>query len=222
MHRTSNRSRPIFSSFCRFKKRKFQNEQAQENQNNVNFIFNVRIQQKPNEKRQKTLFSFLLCSFSRCEKLSCAHSSCKIVTKFENISQNRTKKERNKKKMNSNILHWSYRDFREFPRELIEYGDRVEEIYLKENFIPTIPLWLFDFNHLKFIHLSGNALEIIPDEISTLVNLEYLNVSRNHIKRLPKSIASMKKLQYLNVSENEIDTLHKGESQLSIFFFPLH
>lgn len=112
--------------------------------------------------------------------------------------------------MNRNILHWSYRDFRQFPEEVIEYSDNVEEIYLKENFIPTLPLWLFEFAHLKFLQLSGNVLCSIPEEISCLENIEYLDVSRNHLKELPKSIVRLKKLQYLNVSDNEITTIDKS------------
>lgn len=119
--------------------------------------------------------------------------------------------------MNSSILHWSYRDFREFPEELLEHIDQAEEIYLKENFIPSIPLWLFDFVHLKFIHLSGNALHSIPDEICLLANLEYLNVSKNHIRSLPPTLVKLKKLQYLNVSDNEIDVLEKGNCNMGRF-----
>lgn len=113
--------------------------------------------------------------------------------------------------MNSHILHWSYRDFREFPTELIEHGDTLEEIYLKENFIPALPQWLFQFVNLKFIQLSGNLLQTIPSEICDLINLEHLDVSKNQITRLPIEIFRLNKLQFLNVSENEIDVLDKGE-----------
>lgn len=118
--------------------------------------------------------------------------------------------------MNPQILHWSYRDFREFPNELIQHSDTLEEIYLKENFIPTLPQWLFQFAHLKFLQLSGNLLQTIPAEICDLINLEHLDVSRNRIIQLPNEIFRLNKLQFLNVSENKIAVLDKGKQSLLI------
>lgn len=116
--------------------------------------------------------------------------------------------------MNPNILHWSYRDFYTLPTNLIEHCDTLEEIYLKENFIPTLPQWFFEFVHLKFIQLSGNLLQTIPIEIGNLINLEHLDVSKNRLTELPK-LAGLNKLQYLNVSENELTTLHSGMEYIS-------
>lgn len=120
--------------------------------------------------------------------------------------------------MNSQILHWSYRDFRELPYELLEHKDELEEIYLKENFIAALPTWLFQFVHLKFIQLSGNLLQTIPCEISELINLEHLDVSKNQLKELPIQITHLYKLNYLNASENEITSLNKGKYRFEFFF----
>lgn len=117
--------------------------------------------------------------------------------------------------MNAKILHWSYRDFREFPNEMLDEIDNLEEIYLKENFIPSLPLWLFEIINLKFIQLSGNVLTELPTQISQLKNLEHLDVSKNNLKELPITLIHLNKLQYLNVSENEIYSINKG---LCIFF----
>lgn len=114
--------------------------------------------------------------------------------------------------MNPNILHWSYRDFREFPNDLIEHCDTLDEVYLKENFIPTLPKWLFQFVHLKFIQLSGNVLETIPCEIGELINLEYFDVSNNKLTKLPKQIYQLNKLQFLNLCDNGIYSLDRGKS----------
>lgn len=112
--------------------------------------------------------------------------------------------------MNPLILHWSYRDFREFPKDLMEHQRDVEEVYLKENFIPTIPLWLFEFINLKFIQLSGNVLSVIPNEINLLENLEHLDISKNRLKTLPATLTKLNKLQYLNVSHNAITEINQG------------
>lgn len=117
--------------------------------------------------------------------------------------------------MNRIILHWSYRDFREFPSDLIEYEDSLEELYLKENFIPTMPKWLFQFIHLRFIQMSGNIIESINDAISELENLEYLDFSKNRLTDLPETIIQLNKLQYLNVNDNKISSLNKGSFMLN-------
>lgn len=120
--------------------------------------------------------------------------------------------------MNPNILHWSYRDFYTLPNHLIDHCDTLEEIYLKENFLPTLPQWFFELVHLKFIQLSGNLLQIIPGEIGNLINLEHLDLSKNHLTELPLQLTRLNKLQYLNVSENELTTLHAGKEMYLYIF----
>ncbi|XP_055692057.1 uncharacterized protein LOC129795055 isoform X1 [Lutzomyia longipalpis] len=109
--------------------------------------------------------------------------------------------------MNLNVLHWSYRDLKVFPPEVQTASNCVEEIYLKENFIECLPLWLFQMTNLKFIHLTGNLIEEIPPDISCLINLEFLDVSKNRLRELPSTIGALCNLKCLNVSENEISTL---------------
>jgi hypothetical protein len=36
------------------------------------------------------------------------------------------------------ILHWNYRNLREIPREVLEYGLHLREMYLKRNLIQTL------------------------------------------------------------------------------------
>lgn len=112
--------------------------------------------------------------------------------------------------MDPKILHWSYRDFHEFPQQLLDEAEHLEEIYLKENFIPSLPIWLFEFTYLKFIQLSGNMLSMLPAQIDQLKHLEHLDVSKNALSTLPINLTHLNKLQYLNVSDNEIDSIHKG------------
>lgn len=114
--------------------------------------------------------------------------------------------------MDGKILHWSFREFHEFPEALLEHSDTVEEIYLKENFIATIPAWLFSLTNLNFIQLSSNLLVDIPDEIGMLKNLEHLDVSKNRLTNLPVQLCKLKKLRYLDASDNAISTLHQGKS----------
>lgn len=118
------------------------------------------------------------------------------------------------KLINNKTLHWSYRDYRVFPEELLEYREIIEEIYLKENFIKIIPLWLFELNNLTFLHLAGNEIEVIPNEIRFLTNLEFLDVSCNRIVALPQSIGELIKIERLNVGENRIIFIPEGNKAI--------
>lgn len=107
------------------------------------------------------------------------------------------------------ILHWSYRDLHEFPAELetLEGGNYIEEIYLKENYIEFLPMWLFNMTNLKFINIQGNCIREIPIQIGFLINLEFLDLSKNRISTIPLSIFKLKRLKSLNLSENQINYL---------------
>ncbi|XP_021711673.1 plant intracellular Ras-group-related LRR protein 7 [Aedes aegypti] len=112
--------------------------------------------------------------------------------------------------MNRKVLHWSYRDFRQMPEELRACCDQVEEVYLKENFIPSIPVWFCEeMNGLKFVCLAGNMIVNVPEQISLLKHLESLNLSQNLIEVLPKSIGKLRNMLSLKLSENKLTRLPK-------------
>lgn len=117
------------------------------------------------------------------------------------------------KLVNCKILHWSYRDYRVFPEELLDYREIIEEIYLKENFIKQIPLWLFELNNLTFLHLAGNEIEVIPNEINLLINLEFLDISCNKLVALPNSIGELEKIERINFGENRIVFIPEGTNK---------
>lgn len=113
--------------------------------------------------------------------------------------------------MNGGVLHWSYRDFRQMPEELRTCSDQVQEVYLKENFIPSIPAWFCDeMCSLKFVCLAGNLITVVPEQISQLKHLESLNLSQNSIEVLPKSIGKLRNMYSLKMGENKLTRLPKG------------
>lgn len=117
--------------------------------------------------------------------------------------------------MNSPILHWSYRDFRQMPDELASCSDHVVEVYLKENFIPAIPPWFCEqMSRLTFLCLAGNLITCVPEEISLLIHLDSLDVSQNIVEALPKSVGKLKRLTRLKLSENKLTGLPKEIGQL--------
>ncbi|XP_055544736.1 leucine-rich repeat protein soc-2 homolog isoform X2 [Wyeomyia smithii] len=118
--------------------------------------------------------------------------------------------------MNCEILHWSYRDFRLIPEELRSFGAQVLEVYLKENFIPSIPQWFFEqMTHLRFLSLAGNLLVDIPEQISLLIHLEVLDLSQNSISLLPNTIGCLHNLTTLRINENKLTHLPQEIEKLN-------
>uniref|UniRef100_A0A182RGK3 Disease resistance R13L4/SHOC-2-like LRR domain-containing protein n=1 Tax=Anopheles funestus TaxID=62324 RepID=A0A182RGK3_ANOFN len=118
------------------------------------------------------------------------------------------------------IMHLSYRDFRSIPEELRGTGrHEIDEIYLKENLIHSLPDWFFvEMTHLRFLCLAGNMIDTLPNEIGRLVCLETLDLSENALHRLPHTVGQLKRLtklllngNYINQLPLEIGQLHKLE-----------
>uniref|UniRef100_A0A182M207 Disease resistance R13L4/SHOC-2-like LRR domain-containing protein n=1 Tax=Anopheles culicifacies TaxID=139723 RepID=A0A182M207_9DIPT len=115
------------------------------------------------------------------------------------------------------IMHLSYRGFHTIPEELRDAGRRhtVDEIYLKENMIYTIPAWFcHELSHLRFLSLAGNKISVLPSEIGRMECLETLDLSDNALRRLPHTIGGMKRLTKLLLNENCIDQLPLEIGQL--------
>ena len=62
---------------------------------------------------------------------------------------------------------------------------------------------------LEECYLSNNLLKSVPKEIGDLDNLETLWLNNNCLKKLPKEIGNLSALETLDVSENELTTLPK-------------
>uniref|UniRef100_A0A182QB73 Disease resistance R13L4/SHOC-2-like LRR domain-containing protein n=1 Tax=Anopheles farauti TaxID=69004 RepID=A0A182QB73_9DIPT len=102
------------------------------------------------------------------------------------------------------IMHLSYRDYRSVPEELRATGkDEIDEIYLKENLIVSLPDWFFvEMTHLRFLCLAGNMIESIPGQIGRLECLETLDLSENALHRLPPTVGMLKRLNKLLLNGN--------------------
>uniref|UniRef100_A0A182NPE7 Disease resistance R13L4/SHOC-2-like LRR domain-containing protein n=1 Tax=Anopheles dirus TaxID=7168 RepID=A0A182NPE7_9DIPT len=118
------------------------------------------------------------------------------------------------------IMHLSYRDYRSVPEELRANGnDEIDEIYLKENLIHTLPDWFFvEMTHLRFLCLAGNMIESVPAQIGRLECLETLDLSENALRHLPPTLGQLRRLSklllngnYLHQLPSEIGHLHKLE-----------
>lgn len=90
----------------------------------------------------------------------------------------------------------------------------MEEICLQESTITSIPLWIFEIVHLKFLHLADNKIVSIPEEIGLLKWLEIFDISGNLIEEVPPTIGELKCLKVLNVSRNLIKNLSQEIGRL--------
>lgn len=84
---------------------------------------------------------------------------------------------------------------------------------MQEN-ITSIPLWIFEIVHLKFLHLADNKIVYIPDEIALLRNLEFFDISNNLIEEVPSTISKLKCLKVFNISRNVIKNLPREIGKL--------
>ncbi|XP_072949048.1 uncharacterized protein [Epargyreus clarus] len=105
----------------------------------------------------------------------------------------------------SNVLHWNYRGFTEFPLHKIQ-GDEsdITDIYLKENLITRVPSDIGKLENLESLYLSGNDITELPREISKLKCLKCFDLSGNRLRRIPDEIGEVRNLKFLILDENDL------------------
>ncbi|TRY70515.1 hypothetical protein TCAL_10296 [Tigriopus californicus] len=136
----------------------------------------------------------------------------------------------------SYILHWNYRNLKCMPKELLDHGEHIQEIYLKENQIQAIPerldrlsqltnIYLFGNNlkefpisliglkALRVLDLGGNGLEELPNDIGEMTGLQTLDLSTNLLRGLPPDIGKLVNLEYLVAYKNRLTSLPRTLSQ---------
>ncbi|XP_041979019.1 leucine-rich repeat-containing protein 39-like isoform X1 [Aricia agestis] len=108
----------------------------------------------------------------------------------------------------SNVLHWNYRGFKQFPIQNIK-GEETEitDIYLKENLISEIPNDIEKLANLESLYLSGNDITVLPKEISKLTRLKCLDISGNRLRWIPDEVGELQNLKFLILDENELSCL---------------
>ena len=113
------------------------------------------------------------------------------------------------------ILHWNYREYPQFPQELLTYGRNIEQIYYKENDLQEIPEdFALKLPKLSQLYLYGNKLTSLPNSIGQLANLQILDLAHNNLVELPESIGDLKSLNTLDISHNKIQALPESIGKL--------
>ena len=97
----------------------------------------------------------------------------------------------------------------------------MEDIFLDENQLSTLPATVGNLSKLSTIQLRDNLVTTLPPEIGDCRDLWQLSLERNLITSLPSEIASLHKLRGLFVRDNKLSsfpnlTSNSNRSNLSI------
>ncbi|XP_041064086.1 volume-regulated anion channel subunit LRRC8B-like isoform X1 [Carcharodon carcharias] len=83
----------------------------------------------------------------------------------------------------------------------------LEQLYLNNNRIESVPPQLFLCRKLRYLDLSNNHLTSFGDEIGNLKHLQYLNVSNNNLEFLPNGLFQCHNLRTLLLGKNSLTVL---------------
>ena len=85
----------------------------------------------------------------------------------------------------------------------IELAPNLQELYIDDNKLTSLPDTIGSLIHLQELSASGNFLEVISPEIR-LTNLSHLDLSKNSLSIFPKEIGELPSLKTLTLSYNVI------------------
>ena len=92
--------------------------------------------------------------------------------------------------------------------------ENLQELYLTENRLISIPESIGNLKSLKKINLSDNHIINLPNEIGYLINLRELYLNHNLIQVLPESISKLKKLEILSIWGNQLRISPKNMNEM--------
>ena len=101
------------------------------------------------------------------------------------------------------------------PPEISLLGLVVEELWLWDNQLTSIPAEIGQLNNLKVLSLDRNRLTSIPPEIGQLKNLEALDLYYNDLTSIPAEIGQLKNLKDLSLGWNQLTSFPAAVLQLS-------
>ncbi len=145
------------------------------------------------------------------------------------------------KKNELQVLTLVFKDLENLPAEIGSFR-KLEEIYLSDNKLKSLPSELFTLSGLKMLDISRNFyLKKIPSDISKLTNLEFLkfgfneelnyaetfqnisglqklanvDIMGNQLVKLPPEIGKLSQIKSLNLANNRLSALPKEIGQLA-------
>ncbi|XP_022809943.1 uncharacterized protein LOC111346958 [Stylophora pistillata] len=101
----------------------------------------------------------------------------------------------------------------ELRRKMETYSGR-RSLYLSGHSLHELPAALFELTELEELFLSENKLTTIPENMGKLNNLTVLIVRRNQLSVFPTSLTQLKKLKELNIRDNKLTTIPDGIGEM--------
>ena len=83
----------------------------------------------------------------------------------------------------------------------------LDELYLDDNLITSLPRWLSLMTRLTVLRIGLNKLSSLPEWLGNLTRLRVLDVSRNQLTSLPESLGRLTGLHQLSLDGNQLTAL---------------
>ncbi|GCC39020.1 hypothetical protein chiPu_0023257 [Chiloscyllium punctatum] len=91
----------------------------------------------------------------------------------------------------------------------------LEQLYLSNNKLESLPAALFTLRKLRYLDLSHNLLTAVPPDIHLLQNLQHFSITKNKVETLSLQLFNCLKLRSLQLGQNCITHIPPEIGQLT-------
>lgn len=132
-------------------------------------------------------------------------SSIEYLEFLSSLENNENKYQKENYKVT--LLSLPDRDLKEIPEILMEFSNTLEYLFLDNNSITILPMWLNQFQKLRILSVRDNNLKAIPD-FSKLKLLKIIDISENNYNTISDWILNSKTLSMVNLVNNPLENVY--------------